>query len=817
MLFFKNVTKKFITCSFFAFIMAMVISLSSVLPVFASAYFESGKSIIVRANSETVESTEPEDDLTAWNLSALNSEYAHSSGYTGEGVKICIVDSGIDIYSEVYACGGVDLEDPEYCNGDDLTGHGSAVAGIIAAPDDGSGTVGIAPDAQIYNVRVLDGANQAPVSRIIDALDWCIANNMDIVNMSFGTDEYSPALKAKIEDVSAHGIIMISSAGNGETVQYPAAFPEVISVSSVNSSMQKPEGTATGDFSAPGINIYSTSLLGGYCAVSGSSIAAAHITGCAAVLLGIDTSKSAEFIKDLLIYSCKGLGNSNDYGCGIPDLEFAVDNYNTFSADYSENNDYVSANTSATDDYSDEDVFVEGQWSKDGHEGLASYTNLSDLQLIKQVSWQCDYPDYLKDNPKNVGLSNPHYFIYKGSPSYHGVGNYIATVRFLYTLARHYKYGISYDANSFIPLMGLSKTTTGQINMNRILNTDIPAMFTKYNAETNEKKSTVVMGMLFHLLGDIYAHRSIVPCSSIDYDNRTAYGNGELGNEGKYFVVSDFVDDCSNHVIPESYYTVEETEERTVTSEDIFSAFLDVMRADGKEDVSQKIIYLVKLFVYFVIKETITITRTVLKKTNAEQRNADYSLLETAKNIPQNEDTNHLCCGDKGCYGALKRLAGLGVLQFKDIKYFLVEGKTSDAQKYYEDQAPGNEFYKRRYLVAGEVITSVFGDLLNNSKFNPANLLPIYTPHLNQYYLKLDQLYNYLKITNETLDDSTNEILKSSYWSNRTDSLFNYTTIIYNGDYFIDPSTYEVGNKPKYYSTIFPYSSGKTANSFYLN
>ena len=335
MLFFKNVTKKFITCSFFAFIMAMVISLSSVLPVFASAYFESGKSIIVRANSETVESTEPEDDLAAWNLSALNSEYAHSSGYTGEGVKICIVDSGIDIYSEVYACGGVDLEDPEYCNGDDLTGHGSAVAGIIAAPDDGSGTVGIAPDAQIYNVRVLDGANQAPVSRIIDALDWCIANNMDIVNMSFGTDEYSPALKAKIEDVTAHGIIMISSAGNGETVQYPAAFSEVVSVSSVNSAMQKPEGTATGDFSAPGINIYSTSLLGGYCAVSGSSIAAAHITGCAAVLLGIDTSKPAEFIKNLLVSSCKNLGNSSDYGYGMPDLEFALTNYDTFAAGYS--------------------------------------------------------------------------------------------------------------------------------------------------------------------------------------------------------------------------------------------------------------------------------------------------------------------------------------------------------------------------------------------------------------------------------------------------------------------------------------------------
>ena len=98
---FNKIMKLFTKSSYLFVIIALVVS--GVSPVCIAAYNNSGTDVIVYANSS--ESTEPEDDLTAWNLSALNSEYAHSSGYTGEGVKICIVDSGIDIYSEVYACG----------------------------------------------------------------------------------------------------------------------------------------------------------------------------------------------------------------------------------------------------------------------------------------------------------------------------------------------------------------------------------------------------------------------------------------------------------------------------------------------------------------------------------------------------------------------------------------------------------------------------------------------------------------------------------------------------------------------------------------
>ena len=791
---------------------------SSVNNVFGYIYNNVGTDIIVKANSDSV--TEAAEEIVPWSSEAMGAVYAHSLDYKGEGVNIAYLDSGLDIYSEINICGSVDFEDPEYCRGDDLSGHGSAVAGVIAAPENNSGIVGIAPEASIYNLRVLDSENEAPVSRIIDALDWCLSNDIDIINMSFGTDDYSPALWSKINEVYQHGIIMISSAGNGEDMQYPADFPGVLSVSSVDSSMQKVENSASGenlDFVAPGECVYSTSLIGGYCAVSGTSIAAAHITGCAAVLLSRDTTKSSGFIRDLLIYSCKNLGSKFDFGYGIPDLKFALDNYDSFSANYNENNDYTAVNASPVDNFFNEDCYVDGQWSKDGHEGLAQYTSITDLQLIKKVSFQCDYPKYLKDISSNTGIVNPSNYKYKGSASYHGVGNYIATARLLYTIARYYKYGINYNANSFTPLLGLSEKTTGEKNINNIVNIDIPKMIHHFEATTNEKRSVIVMGMLFHLLGDVYAHRSIVPVSSIDYENRTEYGNGINGNEGLYFVVNDFEPDCGFHIFYDNYHIEEETTEKPVSSEDLINAISNVIESIGTEKIALRITELFKMFFYYIFNIPITVTYTHSKTLRGSQIVNDVELLQMAQNIPQYAANNLMCHISRGCFGALKRLAGLGVLQFKDIKYFLKnDNNYANAQRYYEDQAPGNEFYRRRYLVSGEAIGNVFTDLLSNSPFQPANLLPIYTPNLNQFYLKLDQLYNYLKDTNKILDTTTNSVLKYSYWSERTDSLFNYTTIISNGKYFIDPNTYETNHKPKYYTSVFPGGTGKTANSFYL-
>lgn len=73
----------------------------------------------------------------------------------------------------------------------DITGHGTSVAGIIALTGKVTGLKGINPNVQLYSVKVLDNNNMAPISRIIEAIYWCIDNDIDIINMSFGTPHYS--------------------------------------------------------------------------------------------------------------------------------------------------------------------------------------------------------------------------------------------------------------------------------------------------------------------------------------------------------------------------------------------------------------------------------------------------------------------------------------------------------------------------------------------------------------------------------------------------------------------------------------------------
>ena len=376
--------------------------------------------IVVCANEdETEDETQEIAESVTWSTKAL---CAQDLPETGEGVKVAVLDSGLDVYSEVTAYHYVDLVDPEYCGGDDLTGHGTAVAGVISAPKDDSGLVGIAPDAELYVVRILDDSNKAPISRVISGIDWCIANEVDIINMSFGTLYYSQILEAKISEAAQAGILMIAAAGNKGAVEYPAKFAEVAAVGAVTSAMTKAGFSATGEeleFVAPGVNVFSTSLIGGYCALSGTSLSAPHITGAAAVLLGKDTTKSADFIRALLAASCKNLGPASSYGNGIPDLAYALQIYDEFALNYTDGSYQPPVNTGTPETFEDEDAYVVGEWSTDGHNNIAEAYfdgkayNVSFPKFIKAVSYYCDI--------KCGGVF-----------ALHGNDNYVVAAKYLY-------------------------------------------------------------------------------------------------------------------------------------------------------------------------------------------------------------------------------------------------------------------------------------------------------------------------------------------------------------------------------------------------
>lgn len=241
----------------------------------------------------------------AWSVSLIGAEVAHSQSVVGAGVNVAILDTGIDYnhpdldmnYSggDNYTSLDVNNHDPM---DDSFNGHGTHVAGIIAAELDGAGVVGVSPNASIYAVKVLDGAGFGSVSSIVSGIDWAIANQMDIVNMSMGLSTYSLALDEACAAAEAAGILLVAAAGNsyGGPVLYPAALPSVIAVGATtifgDISPLSPIG-AEMEIVAPGLNVYSTITGGGYGYLGGTSQAAPHVTGLAALLL------SAGMIEDI--------------------------------------------------------------------------------------------------------------------------------------------------------------------------------------------------------------------------------------------------------------------------------------------------------------------------------------------------------------------------------------------------------------------------------------------------------------------------------------------------------------------------------------
>lgn len=141
-------------------------------------------------NNEVVNKKDAKDpDADNWNMQMIGATKKVIDQEKNSKIKVAIMDSGVDYSQDVNVVERVNLVDdekniaPYY---EDITSHGTSVAGIVAD---------IAPKANLYSVRVLDANNTATLDRVIEGIYWCIDNHMDIINMSFGTDTYSVALE----------------------------------------------------------------------------------------------------------------------------------------------------------------------------------------------------------------------------------------------------------------------------------------------------------------------------------------------------------------------------------------------------------------------------------------------------------------------------------------------------------------------------------------------------------------------------------------------------------------------------------------------
>lgn len=226
------------------------------------------------------------------------------STLSGKGVKVAIIDSGVDTkHPDLSIAGGacmMKIIDVRGCNNsyNDDAGHGTHVAGIIGAKNNSIGVVGIAPQAQLYSVKVLDKNGDGTISTVMAGVEWAIKQDMDVLNISIASSNYDEALERMVKQAYDKGMLIVAAAGNEgppwagdqSSVQYPAKFNEVIAVSSIDNKKQIGELSSIGsevELAAPGENIYSTvptSLsMSGYDMMSGTSMAAPYVTGLIAL------------------------------------------------------------------------------------------------------------------------------------------------------------------------------------------------------------------------------------------------------------------------------------------------------------------------------------------------------------------------------------------------------------------------------------------------------------------------------------------------------------------------------------------------------
>ena len=279
----------------------------------------------VMAGLQKVEMPAQTEGELPWGIRRVNAPAAWEQTQ-GQGVRVAVIDTGIDYTHPDLAAnyaGGYNAVDPKKPPLDD-NGHGSHVAGTIAAVKDGKGVVGVAPKARLYAVKVLDAEGNGSLSAIVKGLIWCGNHHMQVANMSLGAPQNMVFMRWAVAYASLRGVTVVAAAGNeGGPVSYPGAYPEVITVTAADSRDKIAEWSSRGkevDFIAPGVDVQSDAPGGGLQTMSGTSMATPHVAGLAALAVSQGAGSPAQVRKALSAAATKLDGLSwDEQGYGMID------------------------------------------------------------------------------------------------------------------------------------------------------------------------------------------------------------------------------------------------------------------------------------------------------------------------------------------------------------------------------------------------------------------------------------------------------------------------------------------------------------------
>lgn len=218
----------------------------------------------------------------------------------GEGIKIAVIDSGCDINHDSIKdniIGVRNFTDEDRKNQNiviDRVGHGTHVIGTIAAKGQNNTVVGVAPNVGIYVLKAIDRTGSGKLSWVVNAINYAVKLKVDIISMSLGMSQSNDKLERAIKEAINKDILVVCAAGNdgdgnSESFEYsyPAAYPDVISVGAVDKNGVPASFSNSNlaiDLLAPGVNILSTFPNNQFAILSGTSMAAPHVSGSLALL-----------------------------------------------------------------------------------------------------------------------------------------------------------------------------------------------------------------------------------------------------------------------------------------------------------------------------------------------------------------------------------------------------------------------------------------------------------------------------------------------------------------------------------------------------
>ncbi len=278
------------------------------------------------------------EQVLPWGIDRVDADVVIEQGETGEGAKITIIDSGIDPNHETLAdnvaggrawatCRGGQCAEPW----DDDNNHGTHVAGTAGAVNNHIGVVGVATEAELYAAKVLDSRGSGSFSDVAAAIEWSANEGHDVANLSLGGGA-SAVVEDAVKYADANGVLVIASAGNsgpGEnTVNYPAAYDEVMAVSATDQNDDIANFSSRGnevEITAPGVDVLSSIPGDNYDAYNGTSMSAPHVAGAGALLmssLGMSNDEARSHLKE----TAEDIGlDDTEQGAGLMNVAAAMD------------------------------------------------------------------------------------------------------------------------------------------------------------------------------------------------------------------------------------------------------------------------------------------------------------------------------------------------------------------------------------------------------------------------------------------------------------------------------------------------------------